>query len=176
KHPIYYFDDGNVCFLVEETLYCVHRYFFQRDSPWFRDLLTTPKADVKANVGGELCSGDAFLLDGITCAAFDAFLSILYPIDFDKPIALNEEDWAVVLRLATIWDFASIRRLAISQLDELVNDFDRLLLGRSCDIDSWVLPALVGLCERPGPLSLDEILQMTPQDIALVTQVREDVR
>lgn len=81
-----------------------------------------------------------------------------------------------MLKLASIWDFASIRRLAVDQLDDTVNDFDRLLLGRSCGIDSWVLPALTGLCERPQSLSLDEILQMSPQDIALVTQVREDVR
>ncbi|VDC02850.1 unnamed protein product [Peniophora sp. CBMAI 1063] len=176
KHPVYYFDDGNVCFLVEDVLYCVHRYFFQRDSQWFRDLFKSPGSDLKANMGGELPSGDVFLLDGITSLAFDAFLSILYPVDFDKPAMLTAADWAVVLKLASIWDFASIRRLAIDQLDDTVNDFDRLLLGRSCGIDSWVLPALTGLCERSQPLSLDEILQMSPQDIALVTQVREDVR
>ena len=96
--------------------------------------------------------------------------------EFGNFTALSAENWAVVLKLTTIWNFQSIKRLAIDRLDDVVNDFDRLLLGRSCGIDDWVLPALTGLCERPEPLSLDEIMQMTPQDIALVTQTREDVR
>lgn len=60
-------------------LYCVHRYFFQRDSQWFRDLFKSPASDVKANIGSEVPVDDVFLLNGITSSAFDAFLSILYP-------------------------------------------------------------------------------------------------
>ncbi|KZP05991.1 hypothetical protein FIBSPDRAFT_966830 [Athelia psychrophila] len=39
KHPQYYFKDGNVVFLIDEVLYNVHRYFFERDSAHFRSIL-----------------------------------------------------------------------------------------------------------------------------------------
>ncbi|KAI0302319.1 hypothetical protein B0F90DRAFT_205174 [Multifurca ochricompacta] len=32
RHGKYFFKDGNITFLVDGTLYCVHRYFFSRDS------------------------------------------------------------------------------------------------------------------------------------------------
>jgi BTB/POZ domain len=52
-------------------LYRVHRYFFLRDSAYFRDL-----------VKGDLAGGPTvrpFMLNNITGVEFDAFLSILYP-------------------------------------------------------------------------------------------------
>ncbi|KAI0295216.1 hypothetical protein BC826DRAFT_1135241 [Russula brevipes] len=35
RHDKYYFMDGNITFLVDGILYCVHRYFFYRDSTYF---------------------------------------------------------------------------------------------------------------------------------------------
>ncbi|KZP20419.1 hypothetical protein FIBSPDRAFT_954583, partial [Athelia psychrophila] len=39
RHSQYYFEDGNIIFRVEDTLYNVHRYFFARDSAHFRAIL-----------------------------------------------------------------------------------------------------------------------------------------
>ncbi|KAI0263858.1 hypothetical protein BC834DRAFT_885912, partial [Gloeopeniophorella convolvens] len=35
RHEMYFFEDGNITFLVDNTLFCVHRYFFVRDSSYF---------------------------------------------------------------------------------------------------------------------------------------------
>ncbi|KAH9067667.1 hypothetical protein EDB87DRAFT_18799 [Lactarius vividus] len=43
-------------------------------------------------------------------------------------------------------------------------------------VDTWVLPALTALCERPPPLSLDEAQQMMMEDVILVATVREVIR
>jgi hypothetical protein len=85
------------------------------------------------------------------------------------------EHWESVLRLSTLWDFASVRLLAITMI-EPPTSFDRLLLARAYSVLDWIVPALSALCERTEPLSLDEARQMSLEDIMLVTTVREDIR
>ena len=73
------------------------------------------------------------------------------------------------------WDFASIRRLALNNIQP-PTPHDRLLLARTYSVDHWVNPALSALCERRAPLSLDEARQMNIEDVVLVATVREDIR
>lgn len=85
------------------------------------------------------------------------------------------EEWKSVLHLSTHWDFASIRRLALSSI-EPPTPHDRLLLARTYAVDNWVVPALSALCERTTPLTLSEARQMSIEDVVLVSTVREDIR
>ncbi|KAI0250015.1 hypothetical protein BJV78DRAFT_615771 [Lactifluus subvellereus] len=105
---------------------------------------------------------------------FEAFLSVIYPDDFEEH-GLSYEQWKSVLRLSTRWGFASLRKLALRSI-EPPTPFDQLLLARAYSVDHWVLPALSALCERPVPLSLNEARQMSIEDVVLVTTVREDIR
>jgi len=88
---------------------------------------------------------------------------------------LSYEEWKSVLHLSTRWDFASIRRLALNNIQP-PTPYDRLLLARTYSVDHWVVPALSALCERRAPLSLDEARQMNIEDVVLVATVREDIR
>ncbi|KAI0302318.1 hypothetical protein B0F90DRAFT_1627461, partial [Multifurca ochricompacta] len=105
---------------------------------------------------------------------FEAFLSVLYPEDFEKH-DLSYEQWISVLHLSTRWDFVSLRKLALKSI-EPPTPYDRLLLARTYSVDHWVLPALCALCERTEPISLNEARQMSIEDIVLVATVREDIR
>ncbi len=80
-----------------------------------------------------------------------------------------------MLHLSTRWNFASIRRLALNNIQP-PTPYDRLLLARTYSVDHWVIPALSALCERRAPLSLDEARQMDIEDVVLVAAVREDIR
>ena len=80
-----------------------------------------------------------------------------------------------MLHLSTRWDFASIRRLALNNIQP-PTPYDRLLLARTYSVDHWVIPALSALCERTAPLNLDEARQMDIEDVVLVATVREDIR
>ena len=80
-----------------------------------------------------------------------------------------------MLHLSTRWDFASIRRLALNNIQP-PTPYDKLLLARTYSVDDWVVPALSALCERRSPLSLDEARRMDIQDVVLVATVREDIR
>ena len=80
-----------------------------------------------------------------------------------------------MLHLSSCWDFASIRRLALNNIQP-PTPHDRLLLARTYSVDHWVNPSLTALCERRAPLSLDEARQMNIEDVVLVATVREDIR
>jgi len=43
-------------------------------------------------------------------------------------------------------------------------------------VDHWAVPALTALCEREGPITLDEARGMSTEDAVLVATVREDIR
>ncbi|KAI0060610.1 hypothetical protein BV25DRAFT_947958 [Artomyces pyxidatus] len=171
RHGRFFFEDGNFTFTVEGVLYRVHRYYFVRDSAFFASQLLLGSA-------GDLDSVDAIdeIWGDVSAADLDLFLSVLYPLDFDKPSVLSVEDWSAVLRLATKWGFASVRRLAVRHLDVMAPPLDKLTLGRGCAVEEWVVPALTALCIRPKSLGLHEARRMVLEDIIVVTSVREAVR
>ena len=80
-----------------------------------------------------------------------------------------------MLHLSTQWGFASIRRLALNNIQP-PSPHDQLLLARTYSVDHWVIPALSALCERIAPLSVDSARQMNVEDIVIVAAVRENIR
>jgi hypothetical protein len=52
----------------------------------------------------------------------------------------------------------------------------KLVLARKHAVEEWTLPALLELCERPEPLSLEEVRLLDFEDVVLVGSVRQAVR
>ena len=103
------------------------------------------------------------------------FIEIYTPArDFEEH-NLSYEQWRSVLHLSTRWDFASLRKLALTSIKP-PTAYDRLLLARQYAVDHWVVPALTVLCERTAPLSLVEARGLGMEDVVLVATVREDIR
>ncbi|KAI0060608.1 hypothetical protein BV25DRAFT_1917681 [Artomyces pyxidatus] len=175
RHGRFFFEDGNFAFTVEGILYRVHRYYFVRDSAFFASrLLRDSESELDAR---SVDSIDA-IWKYVSAVDLDAFLSILYPLNFDTPSVSSEsvETWSAVLRLATKWGFASIRRLAVRHLDAIAPPLDMLTLGRECTVEEWIVTAVTALCERPEPVSLDEARRMTLEEVITITSTREAVR
>ena len=85
------------------------------------------------------------------------------------------KEWSSILDLSTRWGFVSIRELAI-RCTKPPNSLNRLLLARKHGVEQWILPALLELCQRPEPLSLEEARLMDFEDVVLVGSVRQTVR
>jgi len=85
------------------------------------------------------------------------------------------ERWSAILDLSTRWGFTSIRDLAIRCIKP-PSPLDRLILARKHAVEKWALPALLELCERPEPLSLEEARLIDFDDVVLVGSVRQTVR
>jgi len=168
QHHKYFFKDGNVTFLVDGFLYRVHQYFFSRDSTYFSTRFA------RLEVRGYEVSSTIVSLGNVECKDFEAFLSVLYPENFDEH-DLSYEQWRSVLHLSALWGFDSLRSLALKSIDP-PTAYDRLLLARTYSVDHWITSALTALCKRAAPLSLDEAREMTVEDLVLVATVREHIR
>ncbi|KAH9051012.1 hypothetical protein EDB83DRAFT_2522463 [Lactarius deliciosus] len=168
RHDAYFFKDGNVTFLIGGTLYCVHRYFFSRDSVYFSTRFAQLGIRDHEALSTIISIGDIKRND------FEALLSVLYPTNFEGH-ELTYEQWKSVLHLSTRWGFASLRELTLKSIKPPTSH-DKLVLARTYSINHWVLPALAALCERTLPLSLDEARQMRMEDVILVAAVREEIR
>ncbi|KAF8270187.1 hypothetical protein EI94DRAFT_815156 [Lactarius quietus] len=168
RHDTYFFKDGNVTFLIDGTLYCVHRYFFSRDSTYFFERFA------KLGIRDHEALPTIILIDDVERSDFEALLSVLYPASFEAH-ELSYEQWKSVLRLSTRWGFSSLRKLALKSIRPPTSH-DQLVLARTYSVDEWVLPALTVLCSRTQPLSLDEAREMSMEDVVLVATVREDIR
>ncbi|KAI9452802.1 hypothetical protein F5148DRAFT_985820, partial [Russula earlei] len=170
RHSKYFFDDGNVTFLIDGILFCVHRYLFSRGSEHFSARFS--RLEVRDHDHEAL--PPTISLDDVKCKDFEAFLSVLYPENFGE-IDLSYEQWKSVLHLSTLWAFPSLRKWALSYMMP-PTPHDQLLLARAYSVRDWVVPALSALCQRRAPLSLDEAIQMDIKDVVLVNTVREDIR
>ncbi|KAJ7672068.1 hypothetical protein B0H17DRAFT_947775 [Mycena rosella] len=174
EHPRFFFPDGTVIFLVEKTLYRVHRYFFERDSAIFASMFTLPSA------AGERPEGEVvenpIVLEGVNKLDFDRFLSILYPISFTTRDIGSAEEWTSVLSLATRWEFTSLRELAMRHLFAMASAVERIALGQRYDIPSWLVPAYTEVCERKDPLTLAEGRLLGIADVICIGQVRHSIR
>ena len=95
--------------------------------------------------------------------------------DYNTLESRTFEEWSAILDLSTRWGFTSIRDLAIRCIKH-PNPLNRLILARKHAVEEWAFPALLDLCERPEPLSLEEARLMDFDDVLLVGSVRQTVR
>ena len=67
---------------MQDILYRVHQYFFERDSEIFASMFTLPGPDNPRSEHKQdgSCDDQPIVLPGQESADFDAFLSILYPL------------------------------------------------------------------------------------------------
>ncbi|KAH9067674.1 hypothetical protein EDB87DRAFT_19413 [Lactarius vividus] len=151
---------------VDGFLYCVHRYLFSHGSVYFSARFA------QLGIRDHEALSTIISLGDIKREDFEPFLSVLYP-DFEEH-DLSYEQWRSVLYLSTRWGFASRRRLALESIKP-PTPYDRLLLARQHAVDHWVAPALIALCERTAPLSLDEARGMDIEDVVLIATMREEI-
>jgi hypothetical protein len=95
--------------------------------------------------------------------------------NYNTPEIRTFEEWSAILDLSTRWGFTSIRDLAIRCIKPR-DPLKKLILARRNNIDRWIQPALLELCLRPQPLSLEEARLMDFEDVILVGSVRQSAR
>jgi len=85
RHDKYFFKDGNITFLINGFLYCVHHHLFSRDSEYF----STRFAQLGVRAHEALST--IVLLPDVECEDFEAFLSVLYPESLEEYSASYEQ-------------------------------------------------------------------------------------
>ncbi|KDQ55734.1 hypothetical protein JAAARDRAFT_59712 [Jaapia argillacea MUCL 33604] len=171
RHERFYFPDGNLILVVENTLYNIYRYILQRESEYFAATLSLPQDPL-------CCEGvsdeKALPLPAVRRKDFDAFLTVLFPPDFRRIGELTVNEWASVLQLSSgLWECAAIRDLAVEKLSKLASSVDRIVLARKYGIHQWLFPAYKDLCTRRRCLTKEEGSQLGMDDVITISQIRQ---
>lgn len=84
-------------------------------------------------------------------------------------------DWVAVLKVASRLDFVRHRDLAVTKLVVLTTPIERIQLGKSFDIPSWLGRAYREVCLRDTPLTVDEGHKVGLVDAVKISAVRESI-
>lgn len=86
------------------------------------------------------------------------------------------QEWSSILRLSTRWGFSAIRKLAISRLGKIGDPVDKIVEGRACGVDEWLIDSFAELCKRDKLLTTEEGKRLGVEDVLVVAQVRESMK
>ncbi|KAG9038607.1 hypothetical protein FRB95_000829 [Tulasnella sp. JGI-2019a] len=153
RHAKFYYDQ--LVFLIESTLYGVPR-FLLRSSSYFTTILEL--ADSGGTFEGAT-DDNPIRLTGITCFEMESLLAVLDARCMDGPHNLKSEEWAAALHLATMWHFDAARKYAIQNIESQYPEqtpLERIVIAGKCQVGQWLHPAYLSLCNRPGPLTIEE--------------------
>ncbi|KIM36725.1 hypothetical protein M413DRAFT_283104 [Hebeloma cylindrosporum] len=166
----FWLSDGTVIFRVENSLYKVHRHFFEVHSEHFKKLLSTYWFSPMSHL----------FLPEIKKTEFEMLLSIFYPTDLTKPDITTVEGWTSILALSYKYAMPQLESLSIQNLHALTTPVQKIALAKKFDFGkkhhhSWLIPAYVDLCSRDAPLSLEEAEQLDMPTVIMVWNVRHAV-
>ncbi|KAF8911665.1 hypothetical protein CPB84DRAFT_1671992 [Gymnopilus junonius] len=175
RHDEYYILGGDLCILAKHIHFRVHRYFFERESNWFRKQLVVPASPGAKPQGSD--DSNAIILEDLTPAEFARFLWVFYNPKFSLYDA-EVEDWSSILVLAQRWSFPEVKALAVRELEQKpMLDVKRIKLYHETDVDRNILiPRYAALIEREEPLTLTEGFDLGMETTLQIAQGREEAR
>ncbi|KAG8963762.1 hypothetical protein FRC03_002587 [Tulasnella sp. 419] len=156
RHTSFYAHRAPVILLVENTLYSVDKTILSQFQV-FKDMFECA-GEFNKNLTEGLSDDNPIQLQGVTTFEMDSLLNFFNPIHLlEKSSSLDGESWKAILYLATMWDFAKLRDLAIEAIEKLdFGPMDMIMLSRKCNVQQWLTSAYVALCTRAEPITLDE--------------------
>ncbi|KAJ7496764.1 hypothetical protein FB451DRAFT_1008180, partial [Mycena latifolia] len=171
----YYLPGGDLYCLVENKLFRVHRYFFERESKFFKRELAVPATPGRPRIG--TADDSAIMLDNVRSADFAKLLWVFYNPKYSLYDA-TVEDWSTILELAHRWEFAEVKNLAVRELEKLeLPDIDRIVLYKKFFVDdAYLIPRYAALCERPELLTVEEGLRLGMETVIPLSRARECAR
>ncbi|TDL18243.1 hypothetical protein BD410DRAFT_683920, partial [Rickenella mellea] len=156
---------------VEGRLFRLPRILFEEQSTMFKNefLLPSPPTNESDEAGGRVSI--SIRLDGVNRTEFESFLWVLLPLPH---LDMTKQDWLDALQLATMWEFGSVRQVAIDSLDQLpFTEVERVLILNEFDINKWRPTAYTRLVLREEPLSAADVGALGAQLAAKFSAARE---
>ncbi|KAG6810752.1 hypothetical protein H0H92_010461 [Tricholoma furcatifolium] len=177
KNSKYYIKGGDIHFLVENQLFCVHSYFFERESSVFRESIQASLAATGARNGGIQCV--AIFKLNVTVSSFEKLLGIIYNKTYSLFDGWSVDDWTTVLHLIQNWEFPVVRDLAVRELEKCLEIplIERISLYHRFKVNQSVLIPWYGrLCGRPEALTHEESEAIGNRATVFIFQARERLR
>ncbi|KAJ2921893.1 hypothetical protein H1R20_g15201, partial [Candolleomyces eurysporus] len=181
KHEKYYMVGGDLFVLIDDVLFKIHSYFFQREARTFFDDPPANGAAPEPAVGdakGRSEDRPIRILD-VTVEEFEQFLWVFYNPRYDiydAPIA----SWFSILRLAHRWDFPVVKDFALRELkrrEKEVPLVTRIRLYQDHGAPPEYLVPLYGeLCSRDLTPTEEEATELGFERMYRVFKARELLR
>ncbi|KAI9568844.1 hypothetical protein HD554DRAFT_2096171 [Boletus coccyginus] len=170
RHEEFFLRDGNVCFVVERTMFRLHRYFFERESDYFRARLNPPAGDED---GSPDCP---YIIDNVKSDEFAQFVWVWYNPQYSFA-RQGKPQWLTILRLATQWGFPEMRKLAIRHLEQIKFDpIEKIATYKQYAVENdLLLPSYMTLCTSPTLPSPEEGNILTLETVLTLASAREHV-
>ncbi|KAF8953190.1 hypothetical protein BDZ97DRAFT_1367492 [Flammula alnicola] len=174
-HPQYYISDGNLYLLVDNVLFRVHSFFFERDSAKFREILDAPVAPNQPRPG---CSeAKPILIEHSSPSEFAKFLWVFYNPTYSVYTATVPE-WTSILKTACEYEFVEVQHLAIRGLQSCeLSTVERIRIYQLYDADpKYIVPLYIKMCMRDEAPTNEEVKHMGSETSLLIFRLRESLR
>ncbi|KAK7036477.1 hypothetical protein VNI00_011674 [Paramarasmius palmivorus] len=174
-HDEYYLTGGDLFFLIEQYHFRVHRYFFERESNYFKARLATPASPGAPRQGTSESS--AIVLDDIKADDFAKFLWVFYNPKYSLYKA-KVADWVAILELAHRWGFLEVKNLVVREIEKLeMPALDRVVVYHRYELDRHLLLSrYAALVVREAPLTLEEANALGMETTLRIFKAREVAR
>ncbi|KAF8483645.1 hypothetical protein DFH94DRAFT_605215, partial [Russula ochroleuca] len=175
RHTKYYIPGGDVVFRVENIIFRVHRYFFTRDSSFFREKLPHPPPPGEFSKGSS--DNNPFILEDTLKVDFEHLLWVFYNEKYNIYEA-GVDVWSSILKLAHQWDFDEVKAFAFRELEQQeMPALQKIILYHTHEIDrKYLLAAYTELAVRDDPITIEEGLLLGLETSLRLAHARELAR
>jgi len=172
KHRSYFIHEADTTFRVENYVFRVHRFFFTRESAFFRRLFEPSPITVQDPPGSS--EWHPLVLDDVSSDAFACFLWVFYNPKYSIYDATPDQ-WSSILHLAQKWGFKDIEHLCIRELEKLdLSPVDRIHIYQRFGLDSsLLLDSFATLTTRDESIGLEEGVKLGLRTSLQIAQARE---
>ncbi|CAE6395936.1 unnamed protein product [Rhizoctonia solani] len=102
---------------------------------------------------------------------------ILYASVIDGPFEFDTATLTSALRVATVYDYDSLRQFSISKLERAnLSAIQRIKIAQELDVEHWIEPAFEELANRIQPIQPDEARILGIDSLLRVSNMREQRR
>lgn len=175
RNKDFYLNGGDLHILVGNQKFRVHKYFFERESRFFREKLEVSNPPGKPRKGDDETT--AIVLDDASPADFEKLLWVFYNPRYTL-YDWDTEDWTTLLALAVKWEFSEVKDLAIRELDHKdLPLLPRIVLYQRFSVNSArLIPLYAELCSRPDALNEQDAEALGLKTTVLIFRARERLR
>ncbi|KAF8959960.1 hypothetical protein BDZ97DRAFT_1666562 [Flammula alnicola] len=159
---------------VEDSIFQVPKHHFAANEVFSITFTLPPPGGTSVEGSSE---GNPFELVGILKKDFQAFLSVIYPLQVPFDYAdITVEQWRSVLELSHMWDFQSLRDLSIQKLGApgSLESITKIQLGEKYHISEWFVSGCVDLVMRDKGPRANEVNQLGTEMAVQLSDLREE--
>ncbi|KAF8435082.1 hypothetical protein L210DRAFT_3326005, partial [Boletus edulis BED1] len=175
QHKDFYLRGGD----VENHLYRIHSYFFDRESLFFRQKFSSNNNNNNNTCNEQPGSTDsnAFTLEDTKSEDFARFLWVFYNPKYslyEAPL----ETWLSILKLANRWTFDSVKELSVRELEKLeIEPIEKIAIYHDHNISRlYLVPSYISVCKRDKSLSFSEGMNLGMETVLRIAEARERLR